>query len=353
MVVYWFMFLLALFGLLVDARADRRSQALYWGIIVVLFTLLIGFRFHVGCDWEPYNDMLVEASRSDLKVALTEITDPGYGLLLWLAQFFGEEIYFANVVCAFLFVVGVTRFARMQPAPSLALLVAVPYLIIVVAMGYTRQATALGLALWGFTLLTEGRPKVAGLLFFVATLFHSTVVVLLPLLVLGIGRKRWIQTVAITALVVWIAYFGTAEQFDRLQRDYVENPYGQGSAGALPRVGLTALAGAIVIVGWYSFARRWEGAKLWLVLSISAILLLPAISFADTAVDRMALYLLPLQLVVFSRLPLVAAPGGMRAALLLAVVLLAAAVQFAWLNYSVHAPLCWVPYRNAFFELGI
>lgn len=48
------------------------------------------------------------------------------------------------------------RFARSQPDPWLAVLVAVPYLVIVVAMGYSRQAVAIGILLAGLGRLERG-----------------------------------------------------------------------------------------------------------------------------------------------------------------------------------------------------
>ena len=47
------------------------------------------------------------------------------------------------------FTYGLFRICRQQPNPWLALVVATPFLIIVVGMGYTRQAAAMGFLMIG------------------------------------------------------------------------------------------------------------------------------------------------------------------------------------------------------------
>jgi hypothetical protein len=87
--------------------------------------------------------------------------------------------------------------------------------------------------------------------------------------------------------------------------------------------------------------------NLWRWFSIISILLfLAAIGTpATTAVDRIALYMLPLQLVIFSYLPdALGRRGGRNNVLILSVLLYYGLVLFVWLNYAVHAQY-WLPYQ--------
>jgi hypothetical protein len=70
----------------------------------------------------------------------------------------------------------------------------------------------------------------------------------------------------------------------------------------------------------------------------------------STAIDRLGLYLLPLQLFVYARLP-DALAGNERTArvLAVAVVTLYAAAFYVWLNYAVNVEY-WLPYRFFLFE---
>lgn len=78
-------------------------------------------------------------------------TDPGYALVNWEVGRMGLRIWAVNLICASIFTVGLLSLCRLQPKPLLAVLVAVPYLVIVVAMGYTRQSAAIGFLMLGLS----------------------------------------------------------------------------------------------------------------------------------------------------------------------------------------------------------
>jgi hypothetical protein len=90
-----------------------------------------------------------------------------------------------------------------------------------------------------------------------------------------------------------------------------------------------------------SFSRQEYA--IWRAFSFAAIALLIAllVSPSSTAVDRLALYIIPLQIAVLSRVPSLFNSRGTGGRI---VVLYAAAIQFTWLNFAVHARY-WVPYH--------
>src|SRR5205085_10652948 len=78
-------------------------------------------------------------------------------------------------------------------------------------------------------------------------------------------------------------------------------------------------------------------------ISLFLLYLYPA---ASTPLDRMALYVIPLQLFVLSRLPSVFsdAAGHPSAPLTIGIISYSAVVEFVWLNYSAFA-IDWIPYQ--------
>jgi hypothetical protein len=75
---------------------------------------------------------------------------------------------------------------------------------------------------------------------------------------------------------------------------------------------------------------------------LAALLTTPS----STAIDRLALYLLPLQVFVLARLPeALSSSKNTKRQLLLAVIAYSAAVQFVWFNFGDHAE-AWVPYKT-------
>jgi hypothetical protein len=67
---------------------------------------------------------------------------------------------------------------------------------------------------------------------------------------------------------------------------------------------------------------------------------------SSTIVDRLALYLIPIQLLVFGNLPSALARQPAEARLIsTAGIAYFAAVQFVWLNYADNASV-WLPYQS-------
>ncbi|MEY4806704.1 MAG: hypothetical protein RLZZ206_1093, partial [Cyanobacteriota bacterium] len=110
----------------------------------LFLTLLIGLREQVGGDWVSYLPA-IERSIGLPYAEIFQADEPGYGLLNWFGANWGGSIYLVNIICGLVFSIGLMLFCRAQPRPWLALTLAFPYLITVVAMGYSRQGVAIGL----------------------------------------------------------------------------------------------------------------------------------------------------------------------------------------------------------------
>jgi len=143
MLAYWLLYAIPAVPAFTLGFRDRGLAPPVWIAVGLVFVLAIGFRFQVGGDWNQYlgyYDRMIDAPFTE---AVTG-EDPGYQVLNWVMARWGLDIYGVNTVCGVIFMAGLLVFCRQQPAPWLGFAVAVPYLIVVVAMGYTRQSVALG-----------------------------------------------------------------------------------------------------------------------------------------------------------------------------------------------------------------
>lgn len=359
MLPYWFMFLIPALAALASDRGVGLSngaasaQRLTFGWIAagVFLALVIGYRYEVGGDWFTYVDYLDTVYGTKVSDVLT-LSDPGYMLLNWLALKMGWDIVGVNVLGGIIFSLGIVQFCRSLPRPWLGLAVAMPYLVIVVGMGYSRQGIALSVALLG--LLAFQRGSIFWFFAWVAlgATFHKTAVLLLPIAALASSRNRW-WTIAWAIVVTGVAYaLLLAESMEALYESYVEVDYQ--SEGAQIRLLMNALPALLLLMFSRRFPFRPIEASLWrwFALISFALLAILFITSASTAVDRIALYMLPLQMVVFSHLPSAWAPRNQRqqfgiVALVLAYYLMVLAV---WLLFAKHAQY-WLPYR--FYPLEI
>ena len=346
---YWLLFLVPAF----QAVARLRPVAIplesdpwpsTWRTVYVLLVLMIGLRHEVGGDWFPYLNH-IEGAASD-KLADTFVHgDPAYSLLNWIAAQSGLGVYLVNSVFSLLFTWGLVVFCRNQPRPWLAVVVAVPYLITVVARGYSRQGVAIGLVMLGLVALADKNVLKFVLWIGLAATFHKSAVILVPLAVLA-GTRRWFLT------LLWVAVasavlFGLLlqEAVDGLVTGYVDAEYE--SSGATIRVAMNALPAALFLLLRRRFGLPPGQRTFWTWMAMGALsfVVLLYVSPSSTAVDRVALYWIPLQLFVWSRVPdAMGRSGGANAFWVYAVVGYSATVHLVWLIFATHSYL-WLPYK--------
>ena len=204
MLIYWVLFGFFAAGALV-ARPDQpgvRSRHPLLILGAVLTAILIGIRYKVGADWPTYDFMFHYAGEASLDRVL-QLGDPAYEVVNWTVQQFGGAIWLVNLICGAIFSWGLLRFCKTQPDPWLAFAIAIPYLVIVVAMGYTRQAVALGILMAGLAAFERGGSTLRFALYVaVAALFHKTAVVAFPLVALASPRNRFLNLlIAIAASI--------------------------------------------------------------------------------------------------------------------------------------------------------
>ncbi len=345
MLLYWFLFLVPAYFAL-TGRVGGGTAGLTWKVFGLFLVAIIGLRYQVGGDWFTYLEGLEIAKDTSWDGLFDFRKEAGFTLLSWASLSVGAGIYGVNAVCAALFAYGLIKLARRQPYPWLAIAVAVPYLVIVVAMGYTRQAAALGILMAAFGLLLDKRVLAFLLAVIVAGLFHKTAFVFLAFGLLRPGSSLWVKLLGVALLVGLTAGTLVLEQAEFLMRVYVEQT--MESSGGQIRVLMNLPPALILFLFWKKWGRLYEDRWLWGLFALLALVCVPLVAVASTAVDRMALYLIPLQLVVWSRLPELLKGIVPRIYVFLFVLGFYAAVQFVWLVYGTHAPY-WVPYDNVLF----
>ena len=119
------------------------------------------------------------------------------------------------------------------------------------------------------------------------------------------------------------------------------------SSGATIRIAMNALPAVVFLWRRKHFNLTNDQLKFWTNMAWTALgfILLLLISPSSAAVDRMALYWIPLQLLVWSRLPDAVGKAGQRNAVwVYGIVAYSAAVLFVWLFFADNVS-GWLPYR--------
>jgi hypothetical protein len=327
--------------------ARRIASTTVLGVGIFL-TLLIGLRDQVGGDWVNYFPYLNRSVGLPF-VDIFQNDEPGYGLINWIAANWGGSVYLVNTICGLIFSIGLLQLCRAQPRPWLALTLAFPYLITVVAMGYSRQGVAIGLEM--IALLALQRDRLLQFLVWIAlaATFHRTVLMLLILPASTIsGTLRFSQLIRL--FLLFGAAYGLyssviAPDLDYYVQGYIEAEYQ--SQGALIRVILCLLPALAFLFHRRRFRLASDVQRIWTLISILAVAATVGLFTiaSSTAVDRLALYLIPLQIFVGSRIPdariFGISPGNWNQLL----ILFSFAVLIIWLLFAGHSAY-WLPYRN-------
>jgi hypothetical protein len=350
MSTYWLMLILpVLFGL-APIKFDHNLKNIAFFLFGVTLVILIGFRHEVGGDWDRYLDSAYGIVKGSSFPDYTYLMrgDYGYRALHWFSVHYLNGIYSTNFIGASFFIVGLVRFCRIMPMPWLAIAMSVPFLIVVVAMGYTRQSIALGFLMWALVDLLNGKSNYYYLWVILGSFFHLTVLVMLPIATLF--HKKTINLFILSVFLLVIMYWLFWGQISHMFYYYITIEFHH-SDGAVARLFMTFISAVLFFLYRREFKEVFYDERLWFVFSIISIFLLPLAFYYSTFIDRIAIYFIPLQLVVFSRIPILIESKINRTIFVFFVIALYLSSLFIWLffgNFSNH----WLPYQNILLVVG-
>lgn len=351
MLVYWTMVMIpALLSL--TERGNRRYplRPAVMGLLFLVLLVFMGLRETAG-DFYTYQLFFEMLDGEDLVVATT-VVEPIYGFLNWLSSQLGLGIYGVNTICALIFLYCLWRAAMKESTPIFFVTLAIPYFLIVVGMGYTRQGVAAGLVLLAIVQARERRMLVACISVALAMGFHYSALVGFGFLIFGttnkyIGWVRWLLRMALASTLVVASQMMLGDQLDNYTAAYIESGHYE-STGAFLRASVTGVAAGIFFLFGRSLRAKYDDYGLWQPFALVAIACVPLSLIASTPVDRLGLYLLPFQVLTFSRLPTVVNFGRYNAGVKLAVLVAYIFYFFVWLHMGAFASELWVPYRWVF-----
>ncbi|WP_457565119.1 EpsG family protein, partial [Caminibacter sp.] len=249
---------------------------------------------------------------------------------------------------AFIFLWGLSKLLKSQPYPWIGLMVAFPYLIIVVSMGYMRQAVAIGFVMAAIAYLQRGSFFKYVVFVTLAVLFHKSAILMMAFGIFDKGKGKFFKLLALVLIAIGVYVSFVSKQANELWQNYVVAD--MKSQGAYIRAILNLIPALIL----FKFRKKWqeefEDYNFWKMIALGVILAFILVPFASTAVDRMALYFIPLQIVVFSRLPVLLKNKIPVSNVVLLIFVYYLTILLGWLFLAAHSAW-WQPYRNYIFEV--
>lgn len=323
------------------------KNQIYFSVLLILF-LFSAFRYQVGCDWDPYYYLYKNVPNIDWKIN-TSIREPLFQLIYFIGDEFSLPYPFINIFSSAIFFTGIHILAKRQPDPLSFLVICFPILIINMPMSGIRQGAAIGVICIALVAFVNRSPFKYLFWVIIATGFHSSAIVFLLLIPFATGRYNNTR-IALTFLML-IPCTIYAVGLDSAQfavKTYVGS--GREAHGAVFRVGFLFLSGIYFLL---FLKNKWKNTSpfdyslvsLGAIIMILLILLVPVSTIIS---DRFGYYLIPIQAMIFSRIPFL---HFQRLHLFHSVLpYLGILILFvAWINLSWHFEECYLPYKNWIF----
>ncbi len=333
------------------AIAARRplQASILLGIVFVLFLSVIGLRFEIGPDWYNYSTHFARYETMPLAAMIAD-GEIGWGLLVRTIDLLGGGMTTLVFISAVVYCIGLFSLARSCQEPMLALVAAIPYLSIAVAMSGLRQAMAIGII---FFLLSRwyrwGTPaKLAAIV--AAASFHFSALALLPIIILE-TRMTPVQRIGGAIVVGAIVTYLVGTAGSRID-EYAGNYLG-GEASNAPGAVFHVMLTAGPALAYFFFRRRWIKiyGKIPIVdwfAAIGAFAMIPVFLF-PTATDRMTLYFAGVALIIQANLPRLWKDSTEQFLVRTAIVVLNV-VAMATFLFAGNKSTSFVPYQSVFSD---
>lgn len=326
------------------ARAVQ-SRAQSYAVIVVSLFIFSAFRFEVGCDWGGYINQYFVFGGMSLSEAWSNREALWISLYVLQTQF-GLPYPWINFVSSLIFFVGAHAMARRQPDPLAFVVLLFPILIINMPMSGIRQGAAIGVMFFAFNAFVDRNIVRFLLLTLAAAGLHSSALVFLLIAPLVNGSFSWKRLLVGSLLAIPGALFliqGDAAEVANYR--YVGSSID--AAGAASRLGLLGITACYFLLflrrDWIiRFPSDFKLAMIGSLLMLSMLVILP---LSSVIADRLAYYLVPIQAVIFARIPFFRFQRSKFLHFAFPYLLLGVAFLI-WTSFSVLFNQCYVPYQT-------
>ena len=348
MLIYWSIFFFISILATNQFKIEKNLYAISKFLFLFVLSVFIGLRHEVGGDWDIYlNDFEFNIQFFNIK-NFSYVRDFGYELFSYICFNLGIGIYGLNFILSILFIYSLNKFANLfKDNYWLIILISFPYLIVVVSMGYTRQATAVSLVLLSICSLSNNKLYSFIFYAFVAILFHKSSIIMIPLIFITHLKLNYINILLFIILAIFSSLIIYPE-FARISSGYLSEQSKYISKGVYYRIFLNILAGILFLIFYKYLKINKRLDRLIILIFIINLLLLFTIQNYSTLVDRIIIYFTFIQLIVFSRLYLI--KKNYKIFFNLFVISIYFCVFLVWLHFSIHS-YAWIPYKNILIEI--
>ena len=363
MIFYYFIFIFLSLLSFQEIYNPKPLNLFSFIFLTIGFSLFIGLRNEIGCDWEGYKKIFeltncipnLGNNQCDLNsISNTfdylRFKEVGFSSLNFIIKKLGGNYYYVKYISSLFFVIPLLYFCSNLKRPFLAILISYPYLITVIGLASIRQSIAIGFLMVCITELKRNKFYMYYFYNFLGNIFHysSVIFIFLPLLIQEKGNhnlnKLKKALIILPFIFIFLSLFLNNNYLIQQLNGYLNYPKSLSIKSPLIIWTMITIPSAIILLN-YKYFKSDDVNKFWRNYSIIGILMFFSIFFNKIIALRFLLYFLPLKIYAFSNLSEIKILQKSPKIIYIAITFISFSILTIWLNFSNHS-YCYLPYKN-------
>ena len=342
---YYFVFIIPLFFYYISEKLSKNLNKFSLFFVLFIFALFTGSRVEIGGDWGTYLKNYYILGQNFKLYDFNIRSDWGFETLSYFFYTNDQPIFFLNLVISFFNFFCLFLFLKNEKYKWLFMVIAVPFYVIVLQIGFIRQSVAISFILLSMMAI-KNKYYLAFLMFMIfGMMFHKSSLLIFIIMILSIDKflSVFFRYIIFFIFIGIIIYLSRGD-FGNLLSNYFINISTE-SKGAVPRLILVFIPSLIYIFFYKKFNFSLFEKKFFFILSTLTFLLIPLVFTYSTLVDRILIYYLPFQLVIFSSMSTLVKNKNGKKIINYSIISIFILYLFVWLNFS-NSSQRWVPYSS-------
>ncbi len=328
-----------------EEKINLKKYYLYYSLIlIVILVFFVGFRYSVGGDWATYIG-LHEKFRIYDYISSISTNEIFWSILNVFAIQFNLGVIGVNIVTAIIFFSSLFVFNKKFTKNLYIYMLAFPYFIIVVSMGYTRQCLALSFLMFSLSITGSFREIKILIFLLIGIFFHNSLIFISFLPFFFRPLINFNKIIILILLILLLSYLVLSSKiafgyyFSYFLNQKVE------SSGAIFRVIFNFFPSVLYIYFSKNFYKD-NDFYIWLSLCLINLSFLVCLIFnllPSAMIDRYLVYTSLIQLVVYIKI-FDLFKGHVRELIINCTSLFFFIFMISWFYFG-NASINWTPYK--------
>jgi hypothetical protein len=269
-------------------------------LLFIVVSLFLGYRsITIGPDWWHYKIAFENQINFSFIHSLT-LGDPAYFGLTWLVRRLTNDILFVNILMAIITLYFYYIFCKYQKFSTFSFFIGLPFLILF-TINFPRQAAAMTIIAYSLKYILAGNKKEFFIFILLATLFHKTAFIFLALLIDDLSKFK-IKNLFILSVIGSLFFFIFIYQY---LEGYILNfsTYMHSNAAHLKGM-IYVLPVAAYFIFYKQITSTMAVTEIFVmkrlcIIIIFSYFLIFTHPFLYNAIDRIFIYFLPIEVLIF------------------------------------------------------